>query len=384
MELITCEEAFSSRNKAAKKNKMIQINIAVFGVGTVGSAFVNQVLSDAQLVKVRANIQLCVFAIANSSKVILSSTGFVENWERALHQRGEEYVSIDVVLRFAREHQLQNLIAIDNTASRDLVASYSSIIKSGFDVVSSNKIANTLSYSFYKQLRSTLEEHQKIYAYETNVGAGLPLIHTLRLLHDSGERIAKVRGVFSGSLSYLFNAFSSQNRTFSEVLKEAVEKGFTEPDPREDLCGNDVARKLLILARELGAENEFEEVQVENLIPVELREGGADYFLSRLDKMNALFLKKKEAQPPDHVLRYVGELSGDLVEGKMYLAVKLISVPVTSSLGGLKHSDTIFEVYTDSYGQRPFVIQGAGAGAEVTARGVFGDVLRLAKTKQRC
>lgn len=384
MEVIKYEEASLKLEKEVKKNKVKQIHLAVFGVGSVGSIFVSQVISDAILVVKRANIELCIFAIANSSKVILSSVGFSENWDHHLNKSGTAYVSIDVVLRFAREHQLQNLIAVDNTASLDFVANYGAFIKNGFDLVSSNKIANTLSYSSYVKLRKILKGNQKLYAYETNVGAGLPLIHTLRLLHESGDRITRVRGVFSGSLSYLFNTFSSQKCTFSEVLKEAVDKGLTEPDPREDLCGNDVARKLLILARELGMENEYEDVKIENLIPIELRDGDSELFLSSLEKMNALFLEKKEAQTPGHVLRYVGELSGGVLEGKAVLEVKLISVPVTSSLGGLKDSDTVFEVYSDSYGYRPFVIRGAGAGAEVTARGVFGDVLRLAKTKQRC
>ena len=215
--------------------------------------------------------------------------------------------------------------------------------------------------------------------YETNVGAGLPLIDTIKLLHESGENITRIRGVFSGSLSYLFNKFSSENIPFSEILQEAIDQGFTEPDPREDLCGNDVARKLLILARELDLENEFEDIEIENLIPTEFREVPSKEFLSNLEKLNVIFQEKKNAQKEKHVLRYIGDLSGDLFQNKGALDVKLVSVSTSSPLGSLKGSDAIFEIYTESYGEQPIVIQGAGAGAKVTARGVFGDILRLAK-----
>jgi len=161
------------------------------------------------------------------------------------------------------------------------------------------------------------------------------------------------------------------------ILQEAVDKGFTEPDPREDLSGNDVARKLLILARELDLENEFDDVQIQNLIPENLREGSAKDFLGRLSALNDEYQEKKKAQEEDHVLRYVGVLAGDLSKSKGELAVKLVSVSKNSSLGQVQGSDSIFEIYTESYGERPLVIQGAGAGAKVTARGVFGDILRL-------
>jgi aspartokinase/homoserine dehydrogenase 1 len=156
-----------------------------------------------------------------------------------------------------------------------------------------------------------------------------------------------------------------------------MQKGFTEPDPRDDLSGNDVGRKLLILARELDLQNEMEDISIENLIPPYLREVNTDTFMEKIKDLDDLYLGIKNKQKPDHVLRYVGELSGDLSQDKGILQVKLVSVPRSSSLGQLKESDSIFEIYTESYGERPIVIQGAGAGAKVTARGVFGDILRL-------
>jgi homoserine dehydrogenase len=161
-------------------------------------------------------------------------------------------------------------------------------------------------------------------------------------------------------------------------LKEAIDNGFTEPDAREDLCGNDVGRKLLILARELDLQNEFSDVIIQNLIPVDLREGSAKEFLSKLDKMDAYYQHVKDNQKEGHVLRYIGDLSGNLQDDTGVLEVKLISVPSNSALGQIKGADAIFEVFTESYGEKPIVIQGAGAGAAVTARGVFGDILRLA------
>lgn len=356
-----------------------KVNIAIFGKGLVGGTLINQIIENTQSVLERRKIQLNVFAIANSTKVVLDKKGVSENWETELLENGDANNSIEHIIAFAKKHHLENLIAVDNTANADFVANYIPLVEAGFDLVSSNKIANTISHSFYTELRTELTKHKKTYLYETNVGAGLPLIDTIKLLHESGENITRIRGVFSGSLSYLFNKFSSENAPFSEVLQEAIDQGFTEPDPREDLCGNDVARKLLILARELDLENEFEDIQIENLIPEKFREISSEAFLSNLEQLNTTFQEKKEAQEENHVLRYIGDLSGDLFQHKGELQVKLVSVSKNSPLGALKGSDAIFEIYTESYGEQPIVIQGAGAGAKVTARGVFGDILRLAK-----
>ena len=356
-----------------------KINIAIFGKGTVGGTLIDQILENTASVLERRKIQLNVFAVADSKRTLLNKNGVTKNWEQDLIANGQENTSIEDIIEFAKSHHFENLIAVDNTASVPFVGNYIQFIEAGFDLVSCNKIANTLSFSFYKEVRAKLKEYQKQYLYETNVGAGLPLIDTIRLLHESGENITKIRGVFSGSLSYLFNTFSAENRSFSEVLKEAIDSGFTEPDAREDLGGNDVARKLLILARELELENEFKDVNIQNLIPENLREGTVEDFLSNLDLMNDEYQELKENQEENHVLRYIGELSGDLSQNKGNLDVKLVSVCKNSPLGSLKGSDAIFEIYTESYGEQPIVIQGAGAGSKVTARGVFGDILRLAK-----
>lgn len=356
-----------------------KINIAVFGKGFVGGTLIDQIIENTQAVLERRKIQLNVFAVANSKKVLLNKDGVSKNWKQNLLEKGEENLKVDAIIAYAKAHHFENLIAVDNTASVCFVNNYIPFMEAGFDLVSCNKIANTLSFNFYKEVRAKLKKYKKQYLYETNVGAGLPLIDTIRLLHESGENITKIRGVFSGSLSYLFNNFSAKNVSFSEILREAMEKGFTEPDPREDLGGNDVARKLLILARELDLENELTEVTIKNLIPKNLRNVSPNEFLSNLELLNHEYKILKESQKPNYVLRYIGELSGDLSQNKGDLEVKLVSTPKNTPLGSLKGSDAIFEIYTASYGEQPIVIQGAGAGASVTARGVFGDILRLAK-----
>nr|WP_315157799.1 bifunctional aspartate kinase/homoserine dehydrogenase I [uncultured Flavobacterium sp.] len=353
-----------------------KINIAIFGHGLVGGTLINQILESADAIEKRKDIRLNVFAIANSKNVLLNKNGVSPNWRSEIQTNGHSY-SIKEIIAYANEHHLENLIAIDNTASAAFVENYIPLVESSFDLISSNKVANTLSYSFYKKLRKVLDENQKSYLYETNVGAGLPLIDTIKLLHLSGENITKIKGVFSGTLSYLFNNFSAKDVPFSEILKEAIDNGYTEPDPREDLCGNDVGRKLLILARELDLQNEFDEIAIQNLIPEHLREGDVSTFLNKLKEFDPIYAKIKAEQQPNHVLRYIGELSGDLQNDKGNLEVKLVSVPSDTALGGLKGSDSFFEIYTESYGDRPIVIQGAGAGSAVTARGVFGDILRL-------
>ncbi len=355
-----------------------KVNVAIFGHGNVGGTLIDQILKSSKTIDKRKGIDIHVFAIANSKKVLFNEKGIPKSWKSAIKEKGVKYQIRDI-FEYAKKHHFENLIAVDNTASADFVANYFEFVENGFDLVSSNKIANTLGFDYYQLLREELSKHQKQYLYETNVGAGLPLIDTIKLLHLSGENITRIKGVFSGSLSYIFNTFSEVNTSFSTILKDAMKKGFTEPDPREDLSGNDVGRKILILARELELSNEFSDIQIQNLIPTLLQTGSVDDFMGNLDVLDDKFNELKKNQKPNHVLRYVGDLHGDLRKEKGKLDVKLISVPKESALGQVKGSDSIIEIYTESYGEHPLVIQGAGAGAAVTARGVFGDILRIAE-----
>jgi aspartokinase/homoserine dehydrogenase 1 len=365
-------------SEISKKPKTV--HLAIIGHGNVGKTLIDQVLQSSEEIKRRKKIDLKVVAVANSRKIAFNKKGFDCNWNDEILV-AESPSNVDELINFSKENQLENLIVVDNTASKDFVKNYHALAENGFDLVSSNKIFNTLPIEEYRKLRYTLSKNNRRYLYETNVGAGLPLIDTIKLLHLSGENITRIKGVFSGSLSYIFNNFSIRNDKFSTVIGEAMEKGFTEPDPREDLSGNDVARKLLILARELDLINEFSDINIQNLISEDLLSIGKNEFISRLEELDTEYQKIKEEQNLDHVLRYVGDLHGDLQKEKGQLDVKLISVPATSALGQLKGSDSIFEIYTESYGENPIVIMGAGAGAQVTARGVFGDILRVSETK---
>lgn len=373
-----------------EKIKKKKVNIAIFGHGNVGSILIDQIVASREAISERRDLDLTIFSVANSTSVLLKKEGISTNWKEEKLVEGIPY-SISQIITFAKSHSLEHLIAIDNTASTQFTEYYEELVTNGFHLVSSNKVGNTQPLSVYRSLREVLHKNNKEYLYETNVGAGLPLIDTIKLLHLSGENITRIKGVFSGSLSYIFNHFSSANdaeevkgekeKTFSAVLKDAIQKGFTEPDPREDLCGNDVGRKLLILARELDLHCEFEDISIQNLIPKALRKVSKEAFLSQLNELNVPFHVKRRNLPSDQVLRYVGDLHGDLSkEDGAILDVKLMPVPKNSMLGQLKGSDSLFEIYTESYGAHPIIIQGAGAGAVVTARGVFGDILRLSST----
>ena len=358
-----------------------RINLVIFGRGTVGGTLIEQIFQARADILKRRNINLQIVAIANSKEVVFNHKGISPADYTAFDTLKVPYQISELIAQVQQLH-LENLIAIDVTASKAFVENYLPLVENGFDLVSANKIANTIGYPFYKKLRETLTQYKKQYLYETNVGAGLPLIDTIKLLHHSGENITRIRGIFSGTLSFLFNTYSASDAPFSEILQKAIDSGYTEPDPREDLCGNDVGRKLLILARELDLENEFEEVSIENLIPPTLREGSREEFLSRLREFDPIYQEIKDKAPQGTVLRYVGDLHGDLSQtATARLEVKLVSVPVTSALGQVKGADSIFEIYTESYGENPIVIQGAGAGAAVTARGVFGDILRIIGNK---
>ena len=358
-----------------------RVHLVLLGHGVVGGALVEQILKARKSIRSTKHIDLKVIAIANSRKLLLDKDGIGDDWVSRI-ENSQQASQVQSIVDYVERHHLENVIAVDNTASQSLCAHYSDLVTAGFDLVSSNKIANTVDYDSYRRLHSLLKQQQKRYLYETNVGAGLPLIDTIRTLHQSGENITAIRGIFSGSLSYIFNRFGVEEVAFSEVLKAAVEQGFTEPDPRADLSGLDVARKLLILARELDLAVSMNDVVIENLVPENLVARDLAEFKQRLTELDAVFAAKKAALGPGQVLRYVGDLSGDLMHTETArLTVSLEAVDGDGPLGRVQGSDSLFEIYTESYGEQPMIIQGAGAGAQVTARGVFGDILRIASQR---
>ncbi|WP_026914289.1 aspartate kinase [Christiangramia portivictoriae] len=351
------------------------INLALFGPGKVGSKLIQQIIAEKDQLLNNSELEIRIILIANSSNLITDHLGFDEQWKDRFDKEKRSYHFQDI-LRYFAKNEFRNLISIDTTASESLPENYIDLIEHGSHIVAANKVANTLSLQFYENLRTALKKHHKIFQYETNVGAGLPVVETIKSLYDSGERVTRIRGVFSGSLSYIFNTYSRQNVQFSEVLRKAGELGYTEPDARVDLSGKDVARKLLILARELQLKKELKEVSIQSLLPTSLNGGTSlQYFQKQISILDDIFQKHKDENKSGEVLRYVGELN---VENGS-LEARLISANAATPLGQIDGTDNIFEIYSESYKDFPLVIQGAGAGIDVTARGVFSDILKLNK-----
>ena len=357
-----------------------RIHLAVIGHGTVGGAFIGQIIQQRELLIAQKNIDLRIFAIADSRHLLLSPSGAEADWATELERAPFSGDLAEAIISYGQRQALENMILVDNTSSPVIASHYARYAAEGFDIVSSNKKANIAPYADYSYLRDTLQRHRRSYRYETNVGAGLPLIDNLKLLHLSGERITRIHGLFSGSLSYIFNRLTEEpDRSLRSIVEESARLGLTEPDPREDLSGEDVARKVLILVRELDVPAELSDVRWENPVPEALRSLSLEDFWASFGELEASIEALRATAMPDEVLRYVGDIVWDDVRQEATLSAGLRLVSRTSPLGRVSGADSCFEIYTESYGSQPIVIQGAGAGAAVTARGVFGDVLRLAE-----
>ncbi|MDX1653202.1 MAG: bifunctional aspartate kinase/homoserine dehydrogenase I, partial [Brumimicrobium sp.] len=349
------------------------INLFALGKGTVGGKLIDQIVNTSEEVSARRGLRIKVVGVADSKGFVFDERGLGDSWRNEL-QRTEKRNDIEKIIATLRDSALENIVIADNTSSQEITDHYLNFLKAGFDLVASNKKSNSGPYANYQEIRELLKRKDKHFFYETNVGAGLPIIDTIKHLYNSADRITRIRGVFSGSLSYIFNNYSERSEDFSAILLEAKEKGYTEPDPREDLNGLDVARKLIILAREIGLEVELSDIQLQDLIPQELsNEGSFEDFIAKKDVLNEYFDKIKSDLKPDEVLRYIGEL--DAVN--QILKVSLVKTGKDTPLGGIRNADAIFEIYTEEYGDQPIVIQGAGAGGEVTARGVYSDLIRI-------
>lgn len=347
-------------------------NVFIVGVGLVGKALLEYIEDKTQFLLKERSSKIKIIGIANSKKMLLDNNGIaVQTWKDDLHSKGAESNINDFVSQMI-DMNLANSIFIDCTAAEIAIPYYQKILESNISITTPNKIANTKDYELYKNLQNTALKKNVKFIYSTNVGAGLPIISTIKDLVNSGEKIIKIEGVLSGTLSYLFNSFTNDIK-FSDLVKSAKESGYTEPDPRDDLNGLDVARKLLILIRETGRKFELEDINVENLVPKEARKNvSVDEFFKILAKADDSFEERKKiALEKGNVLRYIAKFEND--EAK----VELVSIDNSHPFYNLKGNDNIVAITTENYSTQPLIIRGRGAGAEFTASGIFADILRI-------
>jgi aspartokinase/homoserine dehydrogenase 1 len=348
------------------------IDVILLGCGNVGGQLLEQFQRQAD--KLVANHQeLKVRAIANSRQLLVASDAIdLARWEEQLEKDGKPW-SLEDVIAVKDRLGLLNPTIVDCTTNEALARDYVELLANGFNVVCANKKANTLDQAYYEALRETAARNFRKFLYETNVGAGLPVIDTMVGLMRSGDRLRVFEGILSGSLSMIFGLLED-GMSFSAAVAKAMELGFTEPDPRDDLSGMDVARKLLIIAREVGMELELEDIDIMPVIEDGFAaEASVDELPSRLEALDEDFAKRiAEARDAGAVLRYVGRI------GDGACRVSIEAVPADKPLAAIRDGENALVMHTDYYQPIPMVLRGYGAGGAVTAAGVFADVLRTA------
>jgi len=350
--------------------KKPSIDAFIIGCGTVGKELIAQIKKQ-QARLFDKNIVLNVVGLANSKGLLLKKQGIdLTNWQTALAQ-AEDKFSLERLKSFVSEAHLSTPVIIDCTSDEKIAMQYQGFLENGFHIVTANKKANTASFEYYERLRKVADDKQRRFLYETNVGAGLPVIDNLQGLLRAGDSLIQFEGILSGSLSYIFGEIHN-GLSLSEATIKARELGYTEPNPAEDLSGLDVARKVLVIARETGLQLELEDIELESVVPEELAEiKDADEFIKRLPEFDQTFQPKIEkAQQNGEHLRYIASIEKDRCK------VAIQSVGPTHPLFNVANGENALALNTHYYQPRPFVIRGYGAGAEVTAAGLFGDLLR--------
>jgi bifunctional aspartokinase / homoserine dehydrogenase 1 len=345
--------------------------LAIVGVGRVGSALLSQLTARQGYLR-EQGFDVTVVALANSKRFVVDAGGIdLENWQQALDASSQPMDVGDLTRQLAKLNLCHGAV-IDCTADAGIVDGYFGFVEANLHIITPNKRANVLPWTQYSALMDLLAARRAHFFYEANVGAGLPVVSTLRDLIASGDRIVKVEGIVSGTLSYLFNTFDG-TVPFSALVRDAQSKGLTEPDPREDLSGEDVARKLLILARQTGVRMELQDVDVESLVPVQLKHGPfSPAFFTALEKHDdEIAHRLRRANARGAVLRYVATLEGGTARAGLQ------EVARDHALAAVKGTDNIIAFTTTRYANTPLVVQGPGAGADVTAMGVFSDLMKL-------
>lgn len=365
------KKALNALHEEFFEENIKQLNLFVMGVGNVGSKFLDQVRQQRSYLKENLKLNVRVIGISNSRTMIFHDGGIpLDKWASLLTtgEKADKAKFFDTV----QELNYRNSIFVDNTASDEVAATYHSYLGNSISVVTCNKIACSSSFENYRTLKNLAREYSAPFLFETNVGAGLPIIDTLKHLIASGDKVLKIQAVLSGSLNFVFNNFNDQV-TFHEIVKRAQEEGYTEPDPKIDLSGIDVMRKILILARESGNQLEIEDIDNKPFLPKEtLATTNNDDFFASLKKNEAYFQERyKKAAEADSKLKYVAQYEN----GKA--SVGLQQIPKGHDFYNLEGSDNIVLFYTERYPNQPMIIKGAGAGAEVTASGIFADIIRI-------
>jgi aspartokinase/homoserine dehydrogenase 1 len=348
------------------------LSIGIIGPGTVGRVLLDQLASQAQRLQQQFKLDLRVRGIASSRKMLLSDKGVdLVHW-RAEFAASQEPARLGGLLEHLRVDYLPHTVIIDCTASAEVAKHYRSWLEAGVHIVTPNKKANSAALAEYRAVQEARRRGGAHYLYEATVGAGLPVIQTVRDLRETGDEILSIEGIFSGTLAYLFNVFDGEKR-FSDIVKDAKQRGYTEPDPRDDLSGMDVARKLIILGREMGVALEMADVEVESLVPAGLERGGSEEFLAALPQYDdAMKQRLTAARARGKVLRYVGRITAD---GRA--TVGLLEFDQRHPFANIALTDNVVRFATGRYNANPLIVQGPGAGPEVTAGGVFADLLRL-------
>ncbi|GAU31092.1 hypothetical protein TSUD_322290 [Trifolium subterraneum] len=357
-------------------NSETTIAMGIIGPGLIGSTLLDQLRDQASTLKEESNIDLRVMGIMGSKLMLLDDSGIdLVKWREIREEKGEVADLEKFVQHVHGNHFIPNTVLVDCTADSVIASNYDDWLRKGIHVITPNKKANSGPLNEYLRLRALQRQSYTHYFYEATVGAGLPIIGTLRGLLETGDKILQIEGIFSGTLSYIFNNFKD-GRLFSEVVAEAKEAGYTEPDPRDDLSGTDVARKVIILARESGLKLELSDIPIENLVPEQLRvSASAQEFMQKLPKFDQEFMQKQEdADNAGEVLRYVGVV--DVINQKG--SVELRRYKKDHPFAQLSGSDNIIAFTTRRYRYQPLIVRGPGAGAQVTAGGIFSDILRLA------